>query len=106
MKHLTFKIGCVQRDWVSWLLGSPLVNLTFLSHDQTLDCGGVNRQLVPLCEFTTNLILNLDTKVQILAFNMLSQVLLKALLVWDKVQDARKKREHLNNLEGRTNTEK
>ena len=84
---------------MSWLLGSPLVNLTFLNHDQ-------NRQSVPLCEFTTNLILKLDMKVQILAFNMLSQVLLKALLVWNKVQDDRKKRKHLNNLEGRTNIEK
>lgn len=36
IKHLTFKISCGPRGWVSWLIGFLLVNLPFLCYDQTL----------------------------------------------------------------------
>lgn len=59
------KRSSVLATWLS-------LNLPFLSYDQTLDCDGVNSHLVPVCEFTTSLTMNLDLRVYILAFKMFS----------------------------------
>lgn len=77
---------------MSWLIGSPLVNLPFLGCDNILECGGVNSHSACLWFYCKT---NLEPGYMGPDYSLSepSQIIPDALLVGCKVQDARGKKE-------------